>query len=58
MNMTSVYYHIFNITNQQEIKKDKQTEKKNSTQSYLQHAQTEKKGGKKTISKRVSLDTI
>lgn len=27
MNMTLVYYYIFNITNQQETKKDKQTEK-------------------------------
>lgn len=28
MNMTPVYYYIFNITNQQETKKDKQSEKK------------------------------
>lgn len=48
MNMTPVYYYIFNITNQQETKKDKQSEKKNSTQSYL----TEKKGEKRQFQKR------
>lgn len=46
MNMTPVHYYIFNITNQQETKTDKQTEK-NSTQSYL----TEKKGEKDNFNK-------